>query len=86
MQESTAELARRRVFEDVIKRPYFHVKPLPSSQLQAWDSYIDYILKKDDAGSTVRLFERCLVACANYPGASPQSILLLGVRMSANVF
>lgn len=59
------------MFEDAIKRPYFHVKPLPSSQLQAWDSYIDYILKKDDAGAIVRLFERCLVACANYPGTSP---------------
>jgi pre-mRNA-processing factor 39 len=68
VQESMAELTRRKVFEDVIKRPYFHVKPLPSSQLQAWDSYVDYILKKEDAGAIVRLFERCLVACASYPG------------------
>ena len=68
MQESKAELSRRKVFEDVIKRPYFHVKPLPAVQLEAWDAYIDYILTKDDAGTVVRLFERCLVACASYPG------------------
>lgn len=44
------------------------MKPLPAVQLEAWDAYIDFILGKDDAGTIVRLFERCLVACASYPG------------------
>lgn len=70
MQETKEELTRKKAFEDLIKRPYFHVKPLPAVQLATWDSYIDYILTKEDAGSIVRLFERCLVACANYPGKS----------------
>ena len=68
MQETKEELTRRKPFEDLLKRPYFHVKPLPAAQLEAWDSYLDYILTKEDAGTIVRLFERCLVACASYPG------------------
>lgn len=71
LQASKEELARRKQFDTAIKRPYFHVKALPMSQLQAWNSYIDYILTKNDAGSIVRLFERCLVACATYPGHHP---------------
>lgn len=68
LQETKAELEQRKVFEDAIKRPYFHVKPLDQNQLTAWNSYIDYVLQKQDAGVIVRLFERCLVACASYPG------------------
>ena len=30
--------------------------------------YLDYVEAKGDVGMTVRMFERCLVACANYPG------------------
>ena len=68
LQETKKELGLRKPFEDAIKRPYFHVKPLDQNQLAAWNSYIDYVLQKDDAGIIVRLFERCLVACASYPG------------------
>ena len=70
MQETKKEVRRRRPFDSVIKRPYFHVKPLPAVQLHAWNAYIDYILTKEDPGLIVRLFERCLVACATYPGRS----------------
>ena len=70
VQAIKAELGERKQFEDLIRRPYFHVKPLDQGQLAAWNNYIDYILKKDDAGAIVRLFERCLVACASYPGTS----------------
>uniref|UniRef100_A0A8C7J002 Pre-mRNA-processing factor 39-like n=1 Tax=Oncorhynchus kisutch TaxID=8019 RepID=A0A8C7J002_ONCKI len=46
---------------EVIKRPYFHVKPLDRTQLKAWHSYLDWELTQ------VRiLFERCLIACALY--------------------
>ena len=69
MQATKEELERRRQFEDAIKRPYFHVKPLDRNQLVAWNSYIDYVLANGDAGTIVRLFERCLVACASYPGS-----------------
>lgn len=30
--------------------------------------YLDYIEKKKDIGMIIRLYERCLVACASYPG------------------
>ena len=69
-QATKAELDERKQFEDLIRRPYFHVKPLDRGQLGAWNNYIDYILKKEDAGAIVRLFERCLVPCASYPGTS----------------
>ena len=61
---------KRQEFEGSIKRPYFHVKALDAAQLATWWAYLDYIQKSGDAGSIVRLYERCLVACASYPGAS----------------
>lgn len=69
MQATKEELARRRQFEDAIKRPYFHIKPLDAAQLAAWGHYLDYAeLRLSDA--VVRaLFERCLVSCACYVGA-----------------
>ena len=67
-------MGRRKLFDTVINRPYFHVKPLPAVQLHAWNSYVDYILTKEDVGTIVRLFERCLVACASYPGISKASV------------
>ncbi len=59
---------RRKAFEDVIRRPYFHVKPLDAAQLAAWSAYLDYIDAKGDEAETRHLFERCLVACARYTG------------------
>ncbi|DBB06521.1 TPA: hypothetical protein ACH3X1_012070 [Trebouxia sp. C0004] len=61
------EWYRRKPFEDAIKRPYFHVKPLDLAQLQNWSRYLDYIEEKKDIGMIIRLYERCLVACASYP-------------------
>ncbi|CAD7699800.1 unnamed protein product [Ostreobium quekettii] len=64
---SKRELARRKPFEDCIKRPYFHVKPLDSTQLTNWNKYLDYIEKNGDHVAAVTLYERCLIACACYP-------------------
>ena len=63
------ELAKRKPFEEGIKRPYFHVKPLDANQLSNWVKYSDYMEQKGEASSAVTVFERCLVACASYPGA-----------------
>ena len=68
-QATKEELARRRTFEDAIKRPYFHVKPLDAAQLSAWGRYLDYAEPKLEDQRVIRLFERCLVACACYVGA-----------------
>ncbi|XP_042861360.1 pre-mRNA-processing factor 39-like isoform X3 [Penaeus japonicus] len=53
-------------YEDAIKRPYFHVKPLEKSQLTAWRNYLDYEIKQGKSSRVRVLFERCLIACALY--------------------
>lgn len=73
---SSEELERRRSFEEAIKRPYFHIKPLDAGQLVNWMRYLDYIEQKDDHPSTIRLYERCLVPCASYPGQASNHMTL----------
>jgi len=70
---SKEEVERRRVFEDAIKRPYFHVKALDGAQLSAWSRFLDYAEERGDTTVTTHLYERCLVACAKYPGGTPQT-------------
>ncbi|XP_032384131.1 pre-mRNA-processing factor 39 isoform X1 [Etheostoma spectabile] len=41
-QDNEGEVRKRWNFEDAIKRPYFHVKPLDRLQLRAWHSYLDW--------------------------------------------
>uniref|UniRef100_A0A8C7Z2A4 Si:ch211-114c17.1 n=1 Tax=Oryzias sinensis TaxID=183150 RepID=A0A8C7Z2A4_9TELE len=41
-QENEEEVRKRWHFEEAIKRPYFHVKPLDRAQLQAWHAYLDW--------------------------------------------
>ncbi|XP_061138390.1 pre-mRNA-processing factor 39 [Syngnathus typhle] len=43
-QENENEVRKRWNFEDTIKRPYFHVKPLDQIQLRGWHSYLDWEL------------------------------------------
>ncbi len=87
MQRTKEELTRRNAFEAVIRRPYFHVKPLDAAQLSAWSHYIDYMDAKGDEAETRHLFERCLVACARYTGEGPSkcSALSKGRRGCAAV-
>lgn len=65
-KDTEAMVTARLPFEDQIKRPYFHVKPLEAEQLKNWRLYLDYeIIEGDEIRITV-LFERCLIACALY--------------------
>ncbi|KAM4555748.1 pre-mRNA-processing factor 39 [Odontesthes bonariensis] len=51
-QDNEGEVRKRWHFEDAIKRPYFHVKPLDRLQLRAWHSYLDWEvaeLNRDDS-------------------------------------
>jgi hypothetical protein len=42
---------------------------LDAAQLTNWLRYLDYIESQPDAlAATVIIYERCLVACASYPG------------------
>ncbi|GAB2281828.1 hypothetical protein Dimus_016392 [Dionaea muscipula] len=54
-------------FETTIRRPYFHVRPMVDAELENWHNYLDFIEREGDFNKVVKLYERCLVACANYP-------------------
>jgi len=60
------EITARWTFEEAIKRPYFHVKPLEKGQLKMWKEYLEFEIEKGDLARVVVLFERCLIACALY--------------------
>ncbi|XP_029163575.1 pre-mRNA-processing factor 39 isoform X1 [Nylanderia fulva] len=59
-------VAARWSYEEGIKRPYFHVKPLERCQLKNWKEYLDYEIEQKDQNRIIILFERCLIACALY--------------------
>ncbi|KAI4301036.1 hypothetical protein L6164_034355 [Bauhinia variegata] len=54
-------------FETAIRRPYFHVRPLNVAELENWHNYLDFIEREGDFSKVVKLYERCIIACANYP-------------------
>ncbi|KAK9137986.1 hypothetical protein Sjap_008580 [Stephania japonica] len=54
-------------FETAIRRPYFHVRALNVSELENWHNYLDFMEREGDLNNIVKLYERCLIACANYP-------------------
>lgn len=65
--KTTVEMINKRwSFEEGIKRPYFHVKPLENIQLKNWREYLDFEIEQGDKKRILVLFERCLIACALY--------------------
>eukprot|EP00095_Tigriopus_kingsejongensis_P007494 snap_masked-scaffold580_size130538-processed-gene-0.16 protein:Tk07494 transcript:snap_masked-scaffold580_size130538-processed-gene-0.16-mRNA-1 annotation:"pre-mrna-processing factor 39" len=70
--KATEEKSQTRwKFEEQVKRPYFHMKPLERGQLKNWREYLDHEIKEQrkeggDESEVVILFERCLIACALY--------------------
>ena len=64
---STAAIVlERHKYESAINRPYFHVKPLGETQLAAWRAYLDFEEGRGDVRAIETLYERCVVAAANY--------------------
>lgn len=59
-------VAARWTYEEGIKRPYFHVKPLERCQLKNWKEYLDFEIDQKGQDRIIILFERCLIACALY--------------------
>ncbi|KAF8717970.1 hypothetical protein HU200_025435 [Digitaria exilis] len=53
-------------FELAIRRPYFHVKPLDNPELENWHNYLDFMEKEEDTHKVIKLYERCVIACASY--------------------
>jgi tetratricopeptide (TPR) repeat protein len=60
------DVDKRFRFEEKIKRPYYHARPLDLKQLKNWEAYLEFEIGNGDHERIVVLFERCLVACANY--------------------
>ncbi|XP_052744188.1 pre-mRNA-processing factor 39 isoform X2 [Bicyclus anynana] len=60
------EVAARWTFEEGIKRPYFHVKPLERCQLKNWKAYLEWEKQHGSLKRALVLHERCLIACALY--------------------
>ncbi|KAK3598661.1 hypothetical protein CHS0354_020419 [Potamilus streckersoni] len=65
-KQNEEEISKRWAFEEGIKRPYFHVKPLERSQLKNWRDYLDFEIQNGTHERVVVLFERCMIACALY--------------------
>ncbi|KAH9514534.1 PRP39 pre-mRNA processing factor 39 [Bulinus truncatus] len=64
--QNEAEVSRRWTFEENIRRPYFHVKPLERGQLKNWREYLDEEINQGNHNRIMVLFERCMIACALY--------------------
>lgn len=64
--KTESQVSKRWSFEEAIKRPYFHVKPLERTQLRNWRHYLDFEIEQGEKERIVVLFERCLIACALY--------------------
>ncbi|XP_023758120.1 pre-mRNA-processing factor 39-2 isoform X2 [Lactuca sativa] len=54
-------------FENYMERDFFHVEPLEDEELENWHNYLDFIEKQEDFDWAVKVYERCLIPCANYP-------------------
>jgi len=65
-QKTSDDVKLRYSYEQGIKRPYFHVKPLENMQIQSWRDYLEFEIKQGDGVRTRTLFERCLIAAALY--------------------
>lgn len=61
-----AETTKRWTYESEVKRPYYHVTELDEQQLVNWRKYLDFEEMEGDYIRTKFLYERCLVAAANY--------------------
>ncbi|KAF2795624.1 TPR-like protein [Melanomma pulvis-pyrius CBS 109.77] len=61
------EVQNRWLYEQHIKRAYFHVTDVEESELAIWRKYLDYEEGQGNFQRIMFLNERCLVACALYP-------------------
>ncbi|KAH9902002.1 pre-mRNA-processing factor 39 [Xylariomycetidae sp. FL2044] len=65
-QRTQEETTKRWTYESEIKRPYFHVTELESSQIVNWRKYLDFEEAEGDFARTTFLYERCIITCALY--------------------
>ncbi|KAL4571948.1 hypothetical protein LXL04_018716 [Taraxacum kok-saghyz] len=51
---------------EAAERAKVKFKSQENEELENWYTYIDFIEESDDLNKVVKLYERCLIACANY--------------------
>ncbi|XP_045777061.1 pre-mRNA-processing factor 39 isoform X2 [Maniola jurtina] len=78
------EVAARWTYEEGIKRPYFHVKPLERCQLKNWKAYLEWEKQHGSLKRALVLHERCLIACALYEEFWMRLIKFLEERSATN--
>ncbi|CAH9114273.1 unnamed protein product [Cuscuta epithymum] len=68
LYEKACQLDKKiKNFESNIRRHYFDATPLDDDQLNNWHQYLDFIEEQKDFDWALKLYERCLISCANYP-------------------
>jgi pre-mRNA-processing factor 39 len=66
--QASQEANLRRQFEkEVLKISYFHVRPLEHGQLEYWENYLKFEIENGNKERIVKLYERCIIPCSNYP-------------------
>ena len=60
------EFNKRRVFEQNIKRTFFHAMSLDESQLEVWRKYLEFEEGESSHEKIVLLYERCIVPLCYY--------------------
>ncbi|CAN8267310.1 unnamed protein product [Cochlearia groenlandica] len=66
-QDSQQLMEKISFFETQIRRPYFHVNPLDAKQVENWHAYLSFAETYGDFDWAIKLYERCLIPCANCP-------------------
>ena len=66
-KRTEATMAERQQYEVKIDRDYYHVTPMAEAAQENWRAYLMFEEKSGSKDIIERLYERCLVACADYP-------------------
>lgn len=64
--KTMGDIYSRHEFEAAIDRSYFHVTPVTEAALKNWHSYLDFEEAAANNDRCQKLYERCLISCANY--------------------
>ncbi|KAL5236934.1 hypothetical protein ACI65C_004344 [Semiaphis heraclei] len=62
-KQTATEFESRKVFEENIRRPHYHVNELESDQIINWENYIKFERRAGDQERIIFLYERCLIPC-----------------------
>jgi len=64
-KQTAIEFENRKIFEENIRRPYFHVNELDPAQIQNWENYIKFEKRAGNHTRITYTYERCLLTCVS---------------------